>query len=158
MYAILGSSFSVALFHVERAWGPLIEGIGDPRTLFSYFYFSFLSQATAVPDGIRPLSVYGQIWILWVVMTGILLLTVLIALFTTSVGVHAESALSEVRTFSEDARRDLTLWRGQLMQPVIETQVVEVEAKVVETTMEAAPIENQETSISLRNDDRVDQK
>lgn len=158
LYATLASSFSLSLFHVERAWGPLIDGIGEPRTLFSYFYFSFLSQATAVPDGIRPLSVYGQIWILWVVMTGILLLTILIALFTASVGVHGENALSEVRIFSEDARRDLTNWKGQLLQPVLEAKVVEVEAKVVETRVEAMPAENEEMSISLRNDKPVELK
>lgn len=146
LYAILASSFSVALFHIERAWGSVVEGIGNPPTLFSYFYFSFLSQATAVPDGIRPLSVYGQIWILWVVMTGILLLTLLIALFTTSVGVHGDNALLEVRTFSEHARRDLNTWRGQLSQPIIETEVVDVEEKVVETAVEVRPTNNEENS------------
>ena len=149
MYAILATSFSCALFRIERAWGPLIKGIpGDPPTLSSYFYFSFLSQATAVPDGIQPLSVYGQLWILWVVMTGILLLTILIALFTTSVGVHSENALLQVRNFSEGARTDLILWKDRLSQPVLEAEVIDVEAKTVEASVAVAPSPNGENSFS----------
>lgn len=149
MYAILATSFSCALFRIEQAWGPLIKGIpGDPPTLFSYFYFSFLSQATAVPDGIQPLSVYGQLWILWVVMTGIMLLTILIALFTTSVSVHSENAFLQIRDFSESTRSGLTVWKEQLSRPVIEAEVIDVEAKPVEASVAVAPSRNGENSSS----------
>jgi hypothetical protein len=131
VYCILALSFSAALYQVERAWGPIISGLGNPPTKLSYFYFSFLTQATAVPGEVRPLSAYGQIWILWLVITGILLLTILIALFTTSLGVHGGNALAEVRAFSESAKQDLARWQGELSQPVIEAEVVSAKTEPV---------------------------
>jgi hypothetical protein len=124
IYCVLALSFSVTLYEIERAWGPIVSGLGSPTTSLSYFYFSFLTQATAIPSDVRPLSAYGQLWILWLVMTGILLLTILIASFTTSLGVHGGNALTEVRAFSESARQDLIRWQAELSQPVIEAEVV----------------------------------
>lgn len=157
MYAILASSFSCALFHIDQAWGPLIDGIpGSPPTLFSYFYFSFLSQATAVPDDIHPRSIYGQLWILWVVMTGILLLTIQIALFTTSVGVHGEHAMLQVRSFSENAGTDLVLRNNRGSRPMFETEVIDVEATPLEHAVAGSPSSNGDNSSSgTGNPDKV---
>lgn len=126
-YISISVSFSLALYEIERAWGPIVGGLGGSR--LSYFYFSFLSQATEIPDGIQPVSIYGQLWVVWLVMTGILFLTILITLFTTSFGFHGESAMSEMRNFSEQTRRDLVAWRTQLQQPVIDTEAIVVEGK-----------------------------
>lgn len=131
VYCTLALSFSVCLRQVELAWGPILSGIGNPPTKLSYFYFSFLTQATAVPNDVRPLSAYGQLWILWLVTTGILLLTILIALFTTSLGVHGGNALTEVRNFSEGAKRDLVTWRTELSRPVIDVEVADVKSVTV---------------------------
>ncbi|MEW6210827.1 MAG: hypothetical protein AB1631_20850, partial [Acidobacteriota bacterium] len=101
LYVVLATSFGLTLYEIERAWGTLIQGIPDTSTRLSYLYFSFLSQATAVPDEIKPISPYGQIWIVWVVMTGVLLLTILIGLLTTAVGLQGENVLAELRGFLE---------------------------------------------------------
>jgi hypothetical protein len=116
MYTVLALSFSLAHYYIDLAWGSIIGGLG-PLPLFStYFYFSFLTQATAIPDGVQPLSVYGQLWIIWLVVTGILLLTVLIAFFTTSLGVQSESTVAEIRSFANRAASDLVRWREELIR------------------------------------------
>jgi hypothetical protein len=62
-------------------------------------------------------------------MTGVLLLTSLISLFTTSFGVLGNNALSEVQTFSDKTRQDIINWRAKLQQPVIDVEAVEVKSK-----------------------------
>lgn len=121
LYAVLASSFSLSLYEIERAWGPQIIGLADSPSIAHYFYFSFLSQATAVPDNIAPVSLFGQVWMVWIVMTGMLLLTVLIAMFTTSVGIHGEDALSNVKDALELERKRFLEWKELLSQNEVET-------------------------------------
>jgi hypothetical protein len=61
-------------------------------------------------------------------MTGVLLLTSLISLFTTSFGVLGSNALLEVQTFSDKTRHDLINWRTKLQQPVIDVEATEVKS------------------------------
>ncbi|MEW6213369.1 MAG: hypothetical protein AB1631_34055, partial [Acidobacteriota bacterium] len=72
-----------------------------------------------------------QIWIVWVVMTGVLLLTILIGLLTTAVGLQGENVLAELRGFLETSRGRLVDWQKQLAEPVIEAEPL-IEAEYVE--------------------------
>lgn len=136
IYSVLASSFALTLYKLETVKGRIIEGIGDKPSLVSYFYFSFLSQATAVPDGIKPISTVGELWIIWNVLTGILLLTVLITLFTSSVGIHGERVLSEINDFFKSIKEEITIWELRLKEPNIETTNEIIEIEVVNSDTE----------------------
>lgn len=123
-YMCLAISFSFTLYKIEKAFGFIVSGLGKERDIFSYLYFSFLTQATVIPDGVEPLSVYGQIWICLLVFTGVLMLTFLLSLVTTSVGMHNENLLSETRNFFEQAKQNVERWCKELSEPTIETPVV----------------------------------
>lgn len=113
-YFLLALSFSLALEEIESAWGPIFEGLGPGTNHFTYFYFSLLSQATAVPEGIRPVSTFGQVWIIWLVMTGVLLLTSLITLFTTSMGIYAEQAMQDSAAHVDEFKQSLEPLRSAI--------------------------------------------
>lgn len=131
IYGLLATSFSFTLYVIEGTWGKIIQGLGDAPTKMTYFYFSFLSQATAIPDDIKPINIYGELWIVWQVMTGLLLLTGLITLFTSAMGIHSESTLKEIGEFFNQAKTDLTGWRNELNQPIID-----IEAKTVDINLQ----------------------
>lgn len=138
VYLILAASFSIALKQIELAWGMQIRGIGVNRTFLDYFYFSFLSQATAVPDNIQPVTTAGQFWLIWLVLTGIIFLTVLVSMFTTSIGVHSESAVNQMQTYLQQTRSQLEEWKSMLTERNIEhyNGVLEGEIASSETSKE----------------------
>lgn len=116
MYLFVATSFTFSLYEIENGWGKIISGLGDTPDRMSYFYLSFLSQATAIPDGIQPLGHAGQVWIIWMVMTGLLLLTGLITLFTSAAGVYSDSTLSEVDRLFEEMTIKVQICQEELAQ------------------------------------------
>lgn len=115
MYLMVALSFSQALFEVERGWGKLISGLSEIPDRFTYFYFSFLSQATAIPDGVQALNHYGEIWLIWMVLTGLLLLTGLITLFTSAAGVYSDSTLEEIDTIFDEMKSKVEAYQNELI-------------------------------------------
>jgi hypothetical protein len=119
IYVALSISFGLSLLQIELGWGKILSGLGETPDFLTYFYFSFLSQATAVPDGVQPAGPAGQIWIIWLVFTGILLLTGLITLFSSSSGIHSESTLEQVDDYFRQMKTQVRVWRRSLKRPTV---------------------------------------
>jgi hypothetical protein len=111
-YFLLALSFAGAISKFEIAWGPVFEGLNTPTSYFDYFYLCISSQATSLPNEVYPINIYGQIWIIWLLLTGILLLTILLAIFTTSVGVQGDRAISDIKKDLEEKRGKIKHWEG----------------------------------------------
>lgn len=121
MYFMTALSFAFSLMALERGWGKIINGLAESPTWMDYLYFTFLSQATAIPDGVSPTGHAGQVWIVWMVSTGLLLLTGLITLFTSSAGTYIESSLDEVDELFGKMNQTLRTWQYELSQiPVLD--------------------------------------
>ena len=114
VFVSLAFAFALTIQAIEAAWGPQFTGLGDVPNLMDYLYFSILTQATVIPSGVSPLSAFGQILIIWIVLTGVLLLTLLLATFTTSVGIHGETAMNSIRDSLESERRRFHDWKVNL--------------------------------------------
>jgi len=128
VYVVLALSFAFTMLRVESAWGPQLSGIGASRTLFDYLYVTLLSEATAVPSGVVPLTLMGQILVIWNVLSGVLLLTLLIALFTTSVGMRADKAVSTISGHLDTERERYSGWLKTL-QSAPKSPAVVIEGK-----------------------------
>jgi cell division protein FtsL len=139
IYAVLALSFAFTLDKIEKAWGQQFTGLGSNPTIGDYIYFTFLSQATAVPDGVYPLTTLGQVWLVWMVLTGILLLTLLIATFTTAVGVYSENAVETIGQTLAHEKQRYSEWLNLLSEtaadesPVDEDTVLEGDFKQIES-------------------------
>lgn len=116
-YLILATSFAMVLLRSQDAWGPQIVGLGENPGFGDFLYFTLLAQATEVASSVVPTTSFGQVLIAWMVLTGILLLTLLIALFTTSIGVHGESAIETLRNQITLERERYTEWLVELPEP-----------------------------------------
>lgn len=113
VYALLATSFSTALLMIEKAWGPQFEGITQTGNFFDYFYFSLLSQATAIPSGVHPITVFGKIWMVWIVLTGLLILAVLLTFIATTVGMQREQ-VNNINILLSQQRDILLNWEKTL--------------------------------------------
>lgn len=116
MFFLVAASFAASLRELELGVGKIIDGIGENAKFADYFYFSFLSQTTAIPDGVKPLTLGGQLWIIWLVTTGLLSLTGLITLFTSSAGVFSNSSLVEIDDVFTVLDLNLQAWQQSLAQ------------------------------------------
>jgi hypothetical protein len=114
MYLLTSLSFATCLMALEEGWGRLINGLGEAPNWLDYLYFTFLTQATAIPDGVSAIGHTGQLWIAWMVSTGLLLLTGLITLFTSSAGTYIESSLDEVDEIFSNMNQTLRRWEFEL--------------------------------------------
>lgn len=110
IFILIAVSFAIVHMKLELAWGPQISGLGSSPSLWDYFYTSLLIEATAIPNQISPITILGQILILWNLLSGILLLTLLLAMFTTSVGIHGESSVEEIGLILSSERERYSSW------------------------------------------------
>jgi hypothetical protein len=129
-YFLLALSFSISLNAIENGWGKVIEGLGSDPKLTTYLYFSLVSQATAVPDGVRPETGFGEFWITWLVLTGVLMFSFLITFFTTSLSMVGDSATNQIIEKSKETRDRIKDYHSQLLQPAIEIEATEVKPEV----------------------------
>jgi hypothetical protein len=70
----------------------------------------------------------GQILVIWNVLSGVLLLTLLIALFTTSVGMRADKAVSTISGHLDTERERYSGWLKTL-QSAPKSPAVVIEGK-----------------------------
>lgn len=84
IYLLLSVSFSLALQQVELTWGHLFSNISRTGRFFDYLYFSLLGLLSSLPGNIQPINDNGRLWFLWIIFTGLLLLTFMLGVFSTS--------------------------------------------------------------------------
>jgi len=84
IYLMLAVSFSVALQQIELTWGRLFINISHSGRFFDYLYFSLLAQISMLTNNVQPIGDTGRLWLLWIILTGLLLLTFMLGVFTTS--------------------------------------------------------------------------
>lgn len=84
IYLLMSVSFSLSLQQVELTWGHLFSNISRTGRFFDYLYFSLLGLLSSLPGNIQPINDNGRLWFLWIIFTGLLLLTFMLGVFTTS--------------------------------------------------------------------------
>jgi hypothetical protein len=140
IYFILAISYSVVLMNLQIAWGNQLLGLGEHPVFTDYLYFSILAQATVIPSPIAPITHLGQFLIIIPVITGILLLTLFIALFTTSIGIHGKTSINKLRNLISSERKRYLDWRKELQENsidqalVIEGKAIPMDEKISENT------------------------
>jgi hypothetical protein len=84
IYLLMSVSFSLSLQQVELTWGHLFSNISRTGRFFDYLYFSLLGLLSSLPGNIQPINDNGRLWFLWIIFTGLLLLTFMLGVFSTS--------------------------------------------------------------------------
>jgi hypothetical protein len=96
LYLGLAVSFSVALQQVELTWGRLFINISRTGRFFDYLYFSMLAQISMLTNNVQPISDTGRLWLLWIILTGLLLLTFMLGVFTTSFSMLGKNEIAAI--------------------------------------------------------------
>lgn len=127
LYGLLGISFSISLFWIERAWGTQINGLSSSGEFIDYIYFNFLSLLTAIPNNIQPITVFGKLWIVWIIISGVLLLTILLTMFTTTASMQSDSFINDTVVELKQIRDKYLGWKTSLEE---KQNLIEGEIKV----------------------------
>lgn len=129
LHLTIASVSAFALQRIEMAWGSLFTGLPAEPNFFDYFYVTLLSQASVIPAEILPIGFWGKFWLLLSVSTGVLLLGVLFALFSTAIGLQGEQAEEEIGNFFETFRNQLVSWEREHIGDIVQPHVIEAEIR-----------------------------
>lgn len=104
IYLGLAVSFSIALQQIELTWGRLFINISHSGRFFDYLYFSLLAQISMLTNNVQPISDTGRLWLLWIILTGLLLLTFMLGVFTTSFSMLGRNEMGAIESHLQAAR------------------------------------------------------
>jgi hypothetical protein len=115
-FLAMAISFAALFRSLENAWPHQLQGLTASNSFGDFLYFTILCEATSPPNEIIPLTPLARLITIWNVLAGVLLLTLLLALFTTSMGLHGETPLAKIAAILKGEKAKYSEWLTSLKE------------------------------------------
>jgi hypothetical protein len=81
VFAYMSVSISTCMYYIDKYAGPNFTMSNVTSTYWDYYYFTIIAMGNGVTNTIYPTSIYGQLFVMAVMLIGIMTMAIFFAVF-----------------------------------------------------------------------------
>lgn len=123
LFLIISLTFGITLYFIDRGFGFNFKGLNNNSSIFDYIYFSISTIVTNVPNEISPNTWLGKFFILLIMFTGILILSLFAMILFYSLTSKENPSLNKIKTYQSEIEKIIMEWKTKLEEPKNEKEM-----------------------------------